>query len=104
MRDLLKSMVRLSVAMPALAAKQAADIWRTRGDTRPLTGDFARVSDAVEAQLDGATKDLFERGVRLEREVLGTEAKTAPKVEPAELPVAVHSGDLDTRTLVVLGE
>ena len=111
MRDLIKSMVRLSVAMPALAAKQAADIWRTRGDTRPLAGDFTRVSDAVEAQLDGATKDLFERGVRMEREVLGTEVRETPRAEvvtegaePSGRPAAVHSGDLDTRTMVVLGE
>jgi hypothetical protein len=111
MRDLIKSMVRLSVAMPALAAKQAADIWRTRGDTRPLAGDFAKVSSAVEAQMDGATKDLFERGVRLEREVLGSEARETPRAEvvkegaePSGRPVAAPSGDLDTRTLVVLGE
>lgn len=111
MRDLIKSMVRLSVAMPALAAKQAQDLWRKPGDSRSLADDFTRVSDAMEAQMDGATRDLFERGVRLEREVLGSEAREAtPSAavsepeEPAERPAAERSGDLDTRTLVVLGE
>jgi hypothetical protein len=110
MFDLFKSMVRLSVAMPALAAKQAADLWKAPRDTRPLASDFERVSDAVEAQLDGATKDLFDRGVRLEREVLGTKASDTPRTttvkekEPTSRPAAVSSGDLDTRTIVVLGE
>lgn len=111
MRDLIKSMVRLSVAMPALAAKQAVDLWSKPGDSRSLADDFTKVSDAMEAQLDDATKGVFERGIRMESDVLGLDARETTRatvaVEPAEpsgLPKAVHSGDLDTRTIVVLGE
>ena len=33
MRDLIRSMVNLSVAMPLLAMKQAGELWRGRGTT-----------------------------------------------------------------------
>jgi len=107
MRDLIRSMVHLSVAMPTLAMKQATEMWKARGTTESLARDLDSVSQAVEGQLEGRARDIFDEGVRLEREVFG-DAKAAeaePSAsQPASAPAAVDAGDIDVRTIVVLGE
>ena len=52
MRELIRSMVHLSVAMPMLAMKQASDLWKKSGTTESLTRDLDSVSRAAEGQLD----------------------------------------------------
>jgi hypothetical protein len=114
MRDLIRSMVNLSVAMPLLAMKQAGQLWRGRGSTDSLSGDLDSLTDAVSGQLEGTAKDVFEGGERLQSQIFGgaearTPAEAAPERAETEKslerePVEGRSGDLDLRSFVVLGE
>jgi hypothetical protein len=113
MRDLIKSMVNVSVAMPLLAMKQARDLWRSKGSPGSLAGDLDRVTAAVSGRLEGTAKEVYDKGERLQRTMLGddkVEAQPARQpaqtraAEPASRPTRLDSGSLDTRTIVVLGE
>jgi hypothetical protein len=120
MRDLIRSVVNLSVAMPLLAMKQAGELWRGRDGADSLAGDLDSLTDAVKGQLEGTARDVYEGGERLQAQVFGNaepkqpeqaapekaaaneggEATKTPQPGPAE----VRSGDLDLRSVVVLGE
>ena len=114
MRDLIRSMVNLSVAMPLLAMKQAGELWRGRGTTDAVTGDLDTLTDAVKGQLEGTAKDVFEGGERLQSQIFGgTQPKASAAAAPEKgetaknsdpSPAEVRSGDLDLRSFVVLGE
>lgn len=111
MRDLLRSMVKLSVAMPLLAMKQASDLWRSRG-AGSLSGDLDSMTTALSDRLEGTAKDVYEKGDRMQKTMLGRDETTAepsrtpetPATEPGPRPGEPDAGRLDTRTVVVLGE
>jgi hypothetical protein len=98
------------MAMPLLAVREAVGLFKDRGKPGALSAGLDSVTEAVEGQMEGTAKDVYEKGVRLERQLLGKKEPEATILQraptSAERPAAagVESGALDTRTLVVLGE
>src|SRR5258708_5501258 len=70
MRELTKSMLGFSLAMPLFGMKQMMAIALPRDPSRPFgkaTDSFDAVAGATVGQMDGAWKDAFQAGDRLQR-------------------------------------
>ena len=70
MRELTKSMLGFSLAIPLFGMKQMIDIAMPRDPSRPFgkaTDGFDVVTGAATGQLDGAWKSAFQAGDRLQR-------------------------------------
>jgi hypothetical protein len=70
MRELTKSMLGFSLAMPLFGMKQMMDIAMPRDPSRPFgkaTDSFDAVTGATAGQMDGAWKGAFQAGDRLQR-------------------------------------
>lgn len=73
MRELTKSMLGFSLAMPLFGMRQMMAIALPRDPSRPFgkaTDSFDAVTGATAGQMDGAWKDAFQAGDRLQRGVV----------------------------------
>src|SRR5260370_2847359 len=73
MRELTKSMLGFSLAMPIFGMRQMMAIALPRDPSRPFgkaTDSFDAVTGATAGQMDGAWKDAFQAGDRLQRGVV----------------------------------
>src|SRR5262245_8476087 len=112
MFDLIRSVAKFSVAMPLMAVKQVTSLLSAPDKGDSTAGRIDAVTDALEGQMSGAAKKVYAKGDDLPGTLLGRPAKprassakeAAPEAEAAGGPAAVDSGDLDTSSIVVLGE
>ena len=73
MRELTKSMLSFSLAMPLFGMKQMMEMAIPRDPSRPFgkaTDSFDAVTGATAGQMDGALKGAFQAGDRLQRGVV----------------------------------
>lgn len=73
MRELTRSMIRLSWALPLLGMDQMASLVMPGGRRRPLESSaetFDRLAEAASSQMAPGLRDLYEQGDRLQRRVV----------------------------------
>jgi hypothetical protein len=106
-RDLIKSMLRLSWSLPLFGMRQVRNLFEGRA-----ADAFDAVTRAAAEGMDEPLASVFRQGDRLQREMVdrffdafGGSGEAAGSDGPPEAPAgAVDSGRLDTARFVVLGE
>ncbi|MCH9651599.1 MAG: hypothetical protein K0U98_25460 [Deltaproteobacteria bacterium] len=72
MRELTRSMMRISLAMPLLGMNQMANLVSSGGrpPLEPIAETFDALSEVAQNQMTPRLRDLYDQGDRLQRQVL----------------------------------
>lgn len=73
MRELTRSMIRFSWAMPLLGVNQMANLvtpGKNEGLLEPISASFEALSDAAYGQMSPRLRDLYDQGDRLQSRVV----------------------------------
>ena len=115
MRELIKSMISFSLAVPIFAARQVTGLLKEadKDAAKDPASAFDAIIEETEKKMDGRTKGVFKGGDHLQRQVVDMvfdvlpgelERPPVPFVDSAPQAPAAVARRLDASTFVVLGE